>query len=208
MASPSDPRSGRRATGSAPASGSSRAPSRAGAARSRRQSPARARRARFHPSERYSTGYPAGAHSIPSSRARFFAGPSSEPGTAIPETSPFTSAAKTATPAAESCSAMTCSVLVLPVPVAPAIRPCRFIILSGTRTAASGTSAPSCTPTPSSIAAPAGRVCPGDRRAEIHCLRRSGGHRRDRIRRLSTRRFSRPVYPAACVLDPKRAGSA
>ena len=87
------------------------------------------------PSERYSTGNPAGAHSIPSSRARFFAGPSSEPGTARPETSPFTSAAKTATPAAESCSATTWSVRVLPVPVAPAISPWRFIVRSGMRTA-------------------------------------------------------------------------
>ena len=41
-------------------------------------------------------------------------------------------------PAAESCSAMSCSVLVLPVPVAPAIRPWRFIIASGTRTSGSG----------------------------------------------------------------------
>ena len=106
------------------------------------------------PSERYSTGNPVGAHSIPSSPARFLAGPSSDPGSAIPETSPFTSAANTATPAAESCSAITCSVLVFPVPVAPAIRPCRFIIRSGTRTPASGTIAPSCIPRPSSIAAP------------------------------------------------------
>ena len=45
------------------------------------------------------------------------------PGAAIPERSPFTSAAKTGTPWAESCSARSCSVLVFPVPVAPAIRP-------------------------------------------------------------------------------------
>ena len=54
---------------------------------------------------------------------RFSAGPPASPGAARPETSPFTSAAKTGTPAAESCSARPCSVLVFPVPVAPAIRP-------------------------------------------------------------------------------------
>ena len=36
------------------------------------------------------------------------------------------SARKTGTPWPESCSAISCSVLVLPVPVAPATRPCRF----------------------------------------------------------------------------------
>ena len=36
------------------------------------------------------------------------------------------SAAKTGTPAAEKPSANTCSVTVLPVPVAPVTRPCRF----------------------------------------------------------------------------------
>ena len=38
------------------------------------------------------------------------------------------SATNTGTPAAESCSAITCSVSVFPVPVAPAIRPWRLII--------------------------------------------------------------------------------
>jgi hypothetical protein len=33
---------------------------------------------------------------------------------------------KTGTPMAEKASAMTCSVMVLPVPVAPAMRPCRL----------------------------------------------------------------------------------
>ena len=106
------------------------------------------------PSDRYSTGKPVGVNVSPSSVARFFAGPSVEPGTAIPDTSPFTSAVNTATPAAESCSAMTCSVRVFPVPVAPAISPCRFIVASGRRTAASGTSAPSSIPVPSSTAPP------------------------------------------------------
>ena len=72
----------------------------------------------------------------------------------MPDTSPFTSAAKTETPAVESCSAITWSVLVLPVPVAPATRPWRFIVASGSRTAASGTSAPPRSPVPSSIAPP------------------------------------------------------
>ena len=44
------------------------------------------------------------------------------------------SAANTGTPAAESCSASSWSVLVLPVPVAPATRPCRLSIGSGIRT--------------------------------------------------------------------------
>ena len=67
------------------------------------------------------------------------------------------SATNTGTPAADSCSAITCSVFVLPVPVAPATRPWRFIMASGTCTTASGTTAPSCTPRPGSIAGP---VCP------------------------------------------------
>ena len=76
------------------------------------------------------------------------------PGAARPDRSPFTSVTNTETPAAESCSAIACSVRVLPVPVAPAISPCRFVILSATFTCAAGTSAPSCTPVPSSTAAP------------------------------------------------------
>ena len=43
------------------------------------------------------------------------------------------SAAKTGTPAALSCSAISCRVLVLPVPVAPATSPCRLSIPSGIR---------------------------------------------------------------------------
>ena len=85
---------------------------------------------------------------------RFSAGPPGSPGALIPETSPLTSAAKTATPASESCSAIVWRVIVLPVPVAPATRPCRFIIRSGTRTTASVSSFPSWTPRPRSIAAP------------------------------------------------------
>ncbi len=54
---------------------------------------------------------------------------------------------KTGTPASESCSASTWSVTVLPVPVAPATRPCRFIEASGSRTTASLTTASPSAPT-------------------------------------------------------------
>ena len=60
------------------------------------------------------------------------------PGCTSPARSPLRSASTTGTPAAESCSAISCSVLVLPVPVAPAIRPCRLSIASGSRTWAAG----------------------------------------------------------------------
>ena len=62
------------------------------------------------------------------------------------------SAAKTGTPAAEICSAISCRVLVLPVPVAPATSPCRFSMLSGIRTTADGTGASFSISTPSSMA--------------------------------------------------------
>ena len=45
------------------------------------------------------------------------------PAAASPARSPFTSAMKTGTPIDEKRSAITCSVTVLPVPVAPVIRP-------------------------------------------------------------------------------------
>ena len=48
------------------------------------------------------------------------------------------SAISTGTPTAESCSAMFCSVLVLPEPVVPATRPCRLSMASGMRTFALG----------------------------------------------------------------------
>ncbi len=85
---------------------------------------------------------------------RFSAGPPASAGSASPERSPLTSATNTGTPCADSCSAITWSVFVLPVPVAPATSPWRFIVARGTRTAAPGASAPSCTPRPSSTAAP------------------------------------------------------
>ena len=71
-----------------------------------------------------------------------------------PDRSPLTSARNAGTPAAESCSAISCSVLVLPVPVAPATSPCRLSIDSGTRTAASGNGVPSTMTAPSSRAGP------------------------------------------------------
>ena len=48
------------------------------------------------------------------------------PGWLMPARSPLTSAMNTGTPMPESRSAITCSVTVLPVPVAPVIRPCRL----------------------------------------------------------------------------------
>ena len=48
----------------------------------------------------------------------------------MPDRSPFTSAMKTGTPSAEKPSAMVCRVTVLPVPVAPAIRPWRLAYFS------------------------------------------------------------------------------
>jgi len=76
------------------------------------------------------------------------------PGVATPDRSPLMSARNTGTPCADSCSAMTCSVLVLPVPVAPATSPCRFIADSGMRTATSGCAVPASTAAPRSRAAP------------------------------------------------------
>ena len=77
------------------------------------------------------------------------------PGTASPDRSPLMSATNTGTPAAESPSASTCSVLVLPVPVAPATRPCRFIMASGMPTGAPGTGTSSSTRAPSGSIGPA-----------------------------------------------------
>src|SRR3954469_10260220 len=72
----------------------------------------------------------------------------------MPERSPLMSARNTGTPCAASCSAMSWRVLVLPVPVAPATRPCRLSISSGTRTWTSGSGAPSSSRAPSSSAGP------------------------------------------------------
>src|SRR5512132_3088297 len=70
----------------------------------------------------------------------------------MPETSPLMSARNTGTPFAESCSAMSCSDFVFPVPVAPAMSPCRFTIASGMPTSGSPAHWPSCTTAPSVIA--------------------------------------------------------
>ena len=48
------------------------------------------------------------------------------PAAAMPDRSPLTSARNTGTPMREKCSASTCSVTVLPVPVAPVISPWRL----------------------------------------------------------------------------------
>ena len=85
---------------------------------------------------------------------RFSATAPASPGAASPETSPLMSATNTLVPAADSCSARPCSVFVLPVPVAPATSPWRFIIASGTWTTAPWSSLPSCTPRPRSITGP------------------------------------------------------
>ena len=106
------------------------------------------------PRARKATGKPDGLHSTPSSPARRATPSRGWPGRASPDRSPFTSAANTGTPMADSCSAISCRVLVLPVPVAPAIRPWRFIMATGTWTTASAATAPPCTPRPSPRAAP------------------------------------------------------
>ena len=75
------------------------------------------------------TGYPWYSNPFsPSWAARSTTFGLSPPGRGIPDRSPFTSAMKTGTPIALNPSARTLSVTVLPVPVAPAIRPCRFAI--------------------------------------------------------------------------------
>ena len=99
-------------------------------------------------------GNPAGDHSMPISVARVWTRSPGWPGTEMPDRSPLTSAAKTGTPSVDSCSARSWSVFVFPVPVAPAMRPWRFIIEAGTWTAASGATAPSLRPLPSETAAP------------------------------------------------------
>ena len=76
------------------------------------------------------------------------------PGVESPVRSPLMSARNTGTPWEESCSAINCRVMVLPVPVAPATRPCRFIMRSGSRTCASGKTWPSTNAAPRFTAKP------------------------------------------------------
>ena len=73
----------------------------------------------------------------------------SSPGIAKPDRSPLMSAANTGMPALEICSAISCSVFVLPVPVAPATRPCRFSIEYDRLIGTPGTGLPSAISTPS-----------------------------------------------------------
>ena len=88
-------------------------------------------------SDSSSTGAADGAQSCASSAVRARTRSSGTPGAAMPARSPFMSAANTGLPAADTCSAMSCRVLVLPVPVAPAMSPWRFMSPSGM---------PTCTP--------------------------------------------------------------
>ncbi len=99
------------------------------------------------PRVKNSVGAARETHSWPRAAARAVSFSEASPGTAIPERSPFMSATNTAAPAWAACSAMTWRVRVLPVPVAPAIRPWRFSIETArfTGTLGSGSS-------PSSIA--------------------------------------------------------
>ena len=60
---------------------------------------------------------------------RFCMPSESNPGSERPDTSPFTSAKNTGTPISEKLSASTFMVTVLPVPVAPVMRPWRLAIL-------------------------------------------------------------------------------
>ena len=62
----------------------------------------------------------------PCSLARLTNASFASPTAAMPDRSPLMSAANTGTPAREKPSASTCSVTVLPVPVAPVTRPCRL----------------------------------------------------------------------------------
>ena len=73
------------------------------------------------------TGHtPISGSGIPWDERRFLSFSVNAPGWEIPVRSPFTSAMKTGTPMRENCSAITCSVTVLPVPVAPVIQPWRL----------------------------------------------------------------------------------
>ena len=107
---------------------------------------------------RYSTGEPAGCQANPVSRARWAMRSFDSPATPMPERSPLRSARNTGTPAVENCSAISCSVLVLPVPVAPAIRPWRVAMASGSVAMGCGSQAPSWTIPPSTTVLAAGNA--------------------------------------------------
>ena len=128
------------------------------------------------------------------------------PGCSRPERSPFTSAANTGTPIAESCSAMSCSVFVLPVPVAPAIRPCRLHMLAGTCTTASGTTEPSSIPRPSKTAAPSVAYAAAIRGRTP--LGPSWSRQEASGRRNSAAWSSRPTSPSCSCATARRSGAA
>ena len=77
---------------------------------------------------KYSVGVAVGCQSWPMLSLRAGSLSLATPGVAMPDRSPLMSAANTGTPWADTCSASTCSVFVLPVPVAPATSPCRLSI--------------------------------------------------------------------------------
>ena len=81
-----------------------------------------------------STGEGCGSQGAWSCSTRAATLPEASPGSAMPETSPFMSATKQGTPASDRRPARPWTVLVLPVPVAPATSPCRFSMASGTAT--------------------------------------------------------------------------
>ena len=98
----------------------------------------------FPVSDRNSTGWPDAWKGAPNDSMRSMTlGLVASPGAARPVRSPLMSATKTGTPAFDSWPASSWSVLVLPVPVAPAISPWRFSMLSATWTRASFASSPS-----------------------------------------------------------------
>ena len=96
-----------------------------------------------------SSGNPSGVNSIPMLSQRSFILSFKVPGAPIPLKSPLISIINTFTPALLSPSARPCKVLVLPVPVAPAISPWRFMVFRGNITGTPGTACPSCIACPS-----------------------------------------------------------
>ena len=101
-----------------------------------------------------STGEGCGSQGALSSSMRSATLPEASPGSAMPDTSPFMSATKQGTPASDSRPARPWTVLVLPVPVAPAMSPWRLHIEVGIRTTAWGSIVPPSIPRPNSTAAP------------------------------------------------------
>ncbi len=95
--------------------------------------------------DRNSTGWPEASNVQASDSVRSMSlGWVVPPGAARPVRSPLMSATKTGTPALDSWPAMSCRVLVLPVPVAPAMRPWRLSIDRAIWTRVSLNSSPSC----------------------------------------------------------------